>query len=107
MYEDILMKGVKAGNLKKSKMQNSRVEDSYQPAYPETNKSLWLLFQHPDLSDIALPWPQRKFQGYYKIARHYKWALQQIFHKLKYEAVIVVEGEKRQKKTRSYCYLRL
>ena len=48
--------------------------------------------QHPDLSNIDLPWTKKKFQGYYKIARHYKWALNQIFHRLKYDAVIIVEG---------------
>eukprot|EP00920_Eleutheroschizon_duboscqi_P029710 GHVT01072117.1.p1 GENE.GHVT01072117.1~~GHVT01072117.1.p1 ORF type:complete len:453 (-),score=31.11 GHVT01072117.1:524-1882(-) len=51
------------------------------------------LIQHPDQSDITLPWQQRKFKGYYKIARHYKWALQQIFHKFKHEAVIIVEDD--------------
>lgn len=49
--------------------------------------------QQPDLSDIQLPWPQRKFQGYYKIARHYKWALQQVFHKFDHQAVIIVEDD--------------
>jgi alpha-1,3-mannosyl-glycoprotein beta-1,2-N-acetylglucosaminyltransferase len=49
--------------------------------------------QHPEHSDIQLPWPQRKFQGYYKIARHYKWALQQVFHKFQHQAVIVVEDD--------------
>ena len=30
--------------------------------------------------------------GYYKIARHYKWALSQIFDVMHHKAVIVVEG---------------
>ena len=30
--------------------------------------------------------------GYYKISRHYKWALTQIFDEMKYEYVIIVEG---------------
>ena len=31
-------------------------------------------------------------QGYYKISRHYKWALTQIFDVMKYDSVIIVEG---------------
>ena len=49
-------------------------------------------FQQPDLSDIDLPRKEKKFLGYYKISRHYKWALNQVFHKLNYDAVIIVEG---------------
>lgn len=49
--------------------------------------------KHPDLSDIKLPWPQKKFMGYYKIARHYKWALDQIFHVFNYSTVIIVEDD--------------
>lgn len=30
--------------------------------------------------------------GYYKIARHYKWALSQVFDEMNYQYVIVVEG---------------
>ncbi|KAK3095030.1 hypothetical protein FSP39_009364 [Pinctada imbricata] len=48
---------------------------------------------HPDLSDIKLPWPQRKFTGYFKISRHYKWALNQIFNVFNYSAVIIVEDD--------------
>ncbi len=40
-----------------------------------------------------LPWPQRKFQGYYKIARHYKWAIKQVFESFGHNVVIVVEGK--------------
>lgn len=50
--------------------------------------------QHPDHSEIqGLPWSQRKFAGYYKIARHYKWALNQIFHTFNHSAVIIVEDD--------------
>lgn len=49
--------------------------------------------KHPDLRDISLPWPQTKFQGYYKVARHYRWALNQIFRKLNFSAVIIVEDD--------------
>jgi alpha-1,3-mannosyl-glycoprotein beta-1,2-N-acetylglucosaminyltransferase len=51
-----------------------------------------MYFQHPNLTDITLPMPKKKFKGYYKIARHYKWAIDQIFHKFNYTAVIIVEG---------------
>ncbi|KFZ47119.1 Alpha-1,3-mannosyl-glycoprotein 2-beta-N-acetylglucosaminyltransferase [Antrostomus carolinensis] len=49
--------------------------------------------QQPDLSDIPVPSEHRKFQGYYKIARHYRWALGQMFHHFHYRAVIVVEDD--------------
>ncbi|XP_050398754.1 alpha-1,3-mannosyl-glycoprotein 2-beta-N-acetylglucosaminyltransferase [Patella vulgata] len=49
--------------------------------------------QQPDLREISLPWPQRKFVGYYKIARHYKWALNQVFLVYNYSAVIIVEDD--------------
>ena len=39
---------------------------------------VFALIQQPDLSPIAnLPANQKKFEGYYKISRHYKWALDQ------------------------------
>ncbi|NXH17435.1 MGAT1 acetylglucosaminyltransferase, partial [Bucco capensis] len=47
----------------------------------------------PDLSDIPVPAEHRKFQGYYKIARHYRWALGQVFRRFHYQAVIVVEDD--------------
>ncbi|XP_033725475.1 alpha-1,3-mannosyl-glycoprotein 2-beta-N-acetylglucosaminyltransferase-like isoform X1 [Pecten maximus] len=49
--------------------------------------------KQPDLSEIELPWPKKKFSGYYKIARHYKWALNQIFHHFNHSAVIIVEDD--------------
>ena len=52
-----------------------------------------MYFQHPNLTDINLPMPKKKFKGYYKIARHYKWAVDQIFHTFNYTAVIIVEGK--------------
>ncbi|XP_077577934.1 alpha-1,3-mannosyl-glycoprotein 2-beta-N-acetylglucosaminyltransferase a [Stigmatopora nigra] len=45
----------------------------------------------PDLGDVVAPPEHKKFQGYYKIARHYKWALKQVF--AKYKAVIIVEDD--------------
>ncbi|XP_071537365.1 alpha-1,3-mannosyl-glycoprotein 2-beta-N-acetylglucosaminyltransferase-like [Panulirus ornatus] len=52
-----------------------------------------ILIQQPDLNDIEVPLKERKFKGYFLIARHYKWALDQIFQKFKHEAVIVVEDD--------------
>lgn len=49
--------------------------------------------KQPDLSKINVPWPQRKFEGYYKISRHYKWALNQVFHTFNHSAVIIVEDD--------------
>ncbi|XP_014442949.1 alpha-1,3-mannosyl-glycoprotein 2-beta-N-acetylglucosaminyltransferase [Tupaia chinensis] len=49
--------------------------------------------RQPDLSTIAVPPDHRKFQGYYKIARHYRWALGQIFRSFRFPAVVVVEDD--------------
>ncbi|NXJ73029.1 MGAT1 acetylglucosaminyltransferase, partial [Rostratula benghalensis] len=49
--------------------------------------------RQPDLSDIPVPPEHRKFQGYYRIARHYRWALAQVFRTLRHRAVIVVEDD--------------
>ncbi|WAR29863.1 MGAT1-like protein [Mya arenaria] len=49
--------------------------------------------KQPDLGKVNVPWPQRKFEGYYKISRHYKWALNQIFHTFNHSAVIIVEDD--------------
>lgn len=49
--------------------------------------------KHPDLSNIILPKKEEKFKGYHKIARHYKWALNQVFNSLNYTAAIVVEDD--------------
>ncbi|XP_008844187.1 alpha-1,3-mannosyl-glycoprotein 2-beta-N-acetylglucosaminyltransferase [Nannospalax galili] len=49
--------------------------------------------RQPDLSNIAVQSDHRKFQGYYKIARHYRWALGQIFNKFKFPAAVVVEDD--------------
>ncbi|XP_037549632.1 alpha-1,3-mannosyl-glycoprotein 2-beta-N-acetylglucosaminyltransferase b [Nematolebias whitei] len=47
----------------------------------------------PDLSDIRVRPEHRKFQGYYKIARHYRWALSQVFTTLSQSTVVVVEDD--------------
>lgn len=50
------------------------------------------LIQQPDQSDIFVPPKEKKFKGYYKIARHYGWALNSTFGK-GYEYVIIVEDD--------------
>ncbi|KAJ0055148.1 hypothetical protein NL108_011176 [Boleophthalmus pectinirostris] len=47
----------------------------------------------PDLADIRVRPEHRKFQGYYKIARHYRWALNQIFNSFGYSSVVIVEDD--------------
>ncbi|KAK2515354.1 Mgat1 [Columba livia] len=49
--------------------------------------------RQPDLADVPAPPEHRKFQGYYRIARHYRWALGQVFRTFRYRAVIVVEDD--------------
>jgi len=51
------------------------------------------MFQHPDQSVIQLSKKDSKFRGYYLIARHYKWALNQVFHVLNYSVAVIVEGK--------------
>ncbi|CAL7942363.1 unnamed protein product [Xylocopa violacea] len=48
--------------------------------------------QQPDQSDIEVPPKEKKFKGYFKIARHYGWALNHMFFQLGYDTVIIVEG---------------
>lgn len=50
------------------------------------------LIQQPDLSEPEVPPKDKKFKGYYKISRHYNWALNTTF-KYGYDFVIIVEGE--------------
>ncbi|XP_029299215.1 alpha-1,3-mannosyl-glycoprotein 2-beta-N-acetylglucosaminyltransferase b [Cottoperca gobio] len=45
----------------------------------------------PDLSDIRVRPEHRKFQGYYKISRHYHWALDQVFNT--FSTVVIVEDD--------------
>lgn len=49
--------------------------------------------KQPDLSEIPVPAEHNKFQGYYKISRHYRWALNQVFNTFSYSAVIIVEDD--------------
>lgn len=50
------------------------------------------LIQQPDQSDIQVPPKEKKFKGYFKIARHYGWALNQMFFNFNFSSVIIVEG---------------
>lgn len=47
----------------------------------------------PDLADIPVRPDHRKFQGYYKISRHYRWALNQVFNVFAYSTVVIVEDD--------------
>lgn len=47
----------------------------------------------PDLANIPVRPDHRKFQGYYKIARHYRWALNQVFNTFGYSTVVIVEDD--------------
>ncbi|KAG7216549.1 hypothetical protein INR49_002036 [Caranx melampygus] len=49
--------------------------------------------KQPDLSDIAVRPEHKKFQGYYKISRHYHWALNQVFKTLSHSSVVIVEDD--------------
>ncbi|CAL7942362.1 unnamed protein product [Xylocopa violacea] len=49
--------------------------------------------QQPDQSDIEVPPKEKKFKGYFKIARHYGWALNHMFFQLGYDTVIIVEDD--------------
>ncbi|NXW73804.1 MGAT1 acetylglucosaminyltransferase, partial [Hirundo rustica] len=49
--------------------------------------------RQPELGDVPVPPEHRKFQGYYRISRHYRWALGQVFRTFRYRAAIVVEDD--------------
>nr|CAG4638463.1 EOG090X06K9 [Cyclestheria hislopi] len=49
--------------------------------------------QQPDQSEPDVPAGEQKFKGYFKISRHYKWALKQVFGTFNYSAVIIVEDD--------------
>jgi len=49
--------------------------------------------RQPNLGPIQnIPPNLRNFEGYFKISRHFKWALTEIFDALMYDQVIIVEG---------------
>lgn len=49
--------------------------------------------KQPDLSDIAVRPEHKKFQGYYKVSRHYHWALNQVFKTLSHSSAVIVEDD--------------
>ncbi|CAG0883120.1 unnamed protein product [Darwinula stevensoni] len=49
--------------------------------------------QQPDQSVIAVPPAHKKYKGYYAIARHYGWALNQTFLHFNHSSVIIVEDD--------------
>ena len=49
--------------------------------------------KQPNLSDVAVRPEHKKFQGYYKISRHYHWALNQVFKTLSHSSVVIVEDD--------------
>ena len=52
------------------------------------------LFKQPDLSDVpGVPSHMSHFMGYYKISRHYKFALDKAFRDPKIDSVIVIEDD--------------
>jgi len=52
-----------------------------------------IFIQQPDQSEPQVPKAEKKFKGYFKIARHYGWALNQTFINHKYNQVIIVEDD--------------
>lgn len=61
-------------------------------SYTDSDPSITVVRQ-PDLSEIPLPRQKVKFKGYYKIARHYRFALNHVFVEMDHEAVIIVEDD--------------
>ncbi|GLH00155.1 Alpha-1,3-mannosyl-glycoprotein 2-beta-N-acetylglucosaminyltransferase [Gryllus bimaculatus] len=51
------------------------------------------LIQQPDQSEIDVPPREKKFRGYFNIARHYGWALNQTFFHFNFQTVIIVEDD--------------
>jgi alpha-1,3-mannosyl-glycoprotein beta-1,2-N-acetylglucosaminyltransferase len=51
------------------------------------------LIHQPDQSEFKLSGNSQQFLGYYKIARHYRWALNQTFFEFQYKSVIITEGD--------------
>lgn len=47
----------------------------------------------PDQKEIQVPSKEKKFSGYFKISRHYKWALNQVFNTYNYGTAIIVEDD--------------
>lgn len=50
------------------------------------------LIRQPDQSDVTVLPKEKKYKGYYKISRHYGWALKTVF-KQGFESLIIVEDD--------------
>lgn len=55
-------------------------------------KMLYLVYQ-PNQTDILLPRRKQFLQGYYRISRNYKWALDLVFNYYNFSAAVVVEDD--------------
>lgn len=51
------------------------------------------LIQQPDQSELNVPVKEKKFKGYFKIARHYGWALNQTFNVFNFNTAIIIEDD--------------
>lgn len=51
-----------------------------------------ILIQPSFDGDVVVPSKEAQFAGYYKISRHYGWALNQTFFNFNFDSVIIVEG---------------
>lgn len=50
------------------------------------------LIENPNQSPFNLTKQEKKYEGYYRIARHYHFALDYVFSVLKYQSAIITEG---------------
>lgn len=57
------------------------------------SKSVMSPLQQPDQRDIVLPPKEKKFKGYFKISRHYRWALGQMFDTFNHSTVLILEDD--------------
>ena len=62
------------------------------------------LIQQPDMSEPEVPPKDKKFKGYYKISRHYNWALNTTFQ-YGYDFVIIVEGNKTERAMEEFALI--
>ncbi|ESO10940.1 hypothetical protein HELRODRAFT_72024 [Helobdella robusta] len=49
--------------------------------------------KQPNQTEYNLPAKKKKLQGYFRLSRHYKWALNQVFIKFNYNSCIIVEDD--------------
>lgn len=49
--------------------------------------------KQPNLGPVAnVPADMMRYENYYKISRHFKWALTEVFDALMFDQVIIIEG---------------